>query len=121
MRLQIALLIACAWITVPCQTVTAQQPFDDRFSATSEEEKGSYEQSYSAKPDPQAIIQYKAQVRAAQRMDRMASMQWYGMSNARPTASVTPFSSMYSPAWQTPGGRPYAWFHMHRSPVIILR
>jgi hypothetical protein len=63
----------------------------------------------SYRQDTRAIIQQKAQVRAAQRTARIASMNWYGMSNSRPTAASTPFTSMYSPVWQQPGGRPFAW------------
>ncbi len=61
-------------------------------------------------PSPRQIVQQKAMARSQQRADRIASTNWYGMSNARPTAAPTPFTSMYSPAWQMPGGRPYAWF-----------
>jgi hypothetical protein len=63
----------------------------------------------SYRQDTRAIIQQKAQVRSAQRTARIASLNWYGMSNARPTAGPTPFMTMYSPAWQQPGGRPFAW------------
>src|ERR1700752_330430 len=63
----------------------------------------------SYRQDTRAIIQQKAQVRAAQRTARIASMNWYGMSNSRPTAASPPFTSMYSPVWQQPGGRPFAW------------
>ena len=60
----------------------------------------------SNRTDTRAIIQQKAQVRAAQRTARIASMNWYGMSNSRPTAASTPFTSMYSPVWQhRAGGR----------------
>lgn len=78
--------------------------------------------SPSPAPTPQEIIQYKAQVRAQQRMTRMASMEWYGMSASRPRASVTPFTGMYSPVWQMPGGRPFAWSPTrYQSPVVIVR
>ena len=66
-------------------------------------------QDESYRTDTRAIIQQKAQVRAAQRTARIASMNWYGMSNSRPTAAPTPFMTLYSPVWQQPGGRPFAW------------
>lgn len=120
MRVRFALFVAS---TLLVSTVSAQEPARNVSAepAVEQDEAWSYEQSYSSKPDPTAIIQQKAQIRAAQRMDRMAAMQWYGMSNARPTASATPFTTMYSPAWQMPGGRPFAWFHSQRAPVIIVR
>lgn len=56
------------------------------------------------------IAQQKAQLRAEQRMDRLASLRWYGFQPGRPTASGMPFTTMYSPAWTRPGGRPFAWY-----------
>lgn len=85
-------------------------------SRVSEDEYGrdeSYYQPPVERLPPQSIIHRKAQVRAAQRQARLASLSWYGMSNARPTASPTPFTTLYSPVWQMPGGRPYAW-HYYR-------
>ncbi|MEX2171570.1 MAG: hypothetical protein WD851_19785 [Pirellulales bacterium] len=123
MRIRLALFTACTWMFATISPTPAQQPIRDvpPTPAVDAEENWSYEQNYTPKPNPRAIIQQKAQIRAAQRMDRMAAMQWYGMSNSRPTASATPFSTMYSPAWQVPGGRPFGWFHSQRAPVIIVR
>jgi hypothetical protein len=72
-------------------------------------ESWNYHPERDYEPNPRAIIQQKAMERSQQRTWRLASLSWYGMSNSRPTASTTPFMSMYSPAWQTPGGRPFAW------------
>jgi hypothetical protein len=55
------------------------------------------------------VSQQNAYARGQQRQQRMASMAWYGMSNSRPTVSTTPFTTIYSPVWQMPGGRPFAW------------
>jgi len=41
---------------------------------------------------------------AEQRQERMASMNWYGMSNSRPNAATTPFTSRYSSVWEMPAG-----------------
>lgn len=57
-----------------------------------------------------SIAQQKAQLRAEQRMDRLASLRWYGFQPGRPTASGMPFTTMYSPAWSRPGGRPFSWY-----------
>lgn len=78
-----------------------------------------YDQPTSYRPEPRTIVQQKAQARAQQRQARLAAMHWYGMSNARPTAAATPFCSMYSPAWQMPGGRPFAWYTANR-PVYVI-
>ncbi|TWU27463.1 hypothetical protein [Bythopirellula polymerisocia] len=65
----------------------------------------------SEQPEPaKNIAQQKAQLRAEQRMDRLASLRWYGFQPGRPTASGMPFTTMYSPAWSRPGGRPFSWY-----------
>lgn len=119
MRIVVALVVSCSLFVESSQDAVGQEL--DRNATVERGESWSYEQNYPERPDPRAIIQQKAMIRAQQRMDRMASMQWYGMSNARPTASATPFMGMYSPAWQVPGGRPFGWYYSVSSPVIILR
>lgn len=88
-------------------------------STGEEQQSESWYREHAAKPDAKAIAQQKAMVRADQRMARMASMQWYGMSNSRPQASGTPFSTRYSPLWEMPGGRPYAWYPMSRPGYVM--
>jgi hypothetical protein len=84
-----------------------------------EQQSESWYREQSAKPDAKAVAQQKAMVRADQRMARMASMQWYGMSNSRPQATATPFSTRYSPLWEMPGGRPYAWYPQARPGYVM--
>ena len=71
-------------------------------------------------PNPRTIQHQNAQTRAQQRQLRMASMAWYGMSNSRPTASATPFASVYSPVWQMPGPRPFAWYNYNRPTTYLI-
>jgi hypothetical protein len=90
-------------------------------SATAEEP---HEQSWAreqqpTKVDPKVIVQQKAEFRAEQRMSRMASMEWYGMSNSRPQASPTPYSTRYSPVWEMPGGSPYSWHPCSRPGYVM--
>jgi hypothetical protein len=68
------------------------------------------------RPNTRAIVHEKAQAYADQRRARLASLSWYGMSNSRPQASATPFTSRYSPVWEMPGGKPYAWYPTYRWP-----
>jgi len=68
------------------------------------------------------VSQQNAYARGQQRQLRMASMAWYGMSNSRPTVSTTPFTTIYSPVWQMPGGRPFAWnYSSWPSTYVIYR
>lgn len=77
-----------------------------------------YDEPTEYRPDPRAIVQQKAMLRAERRQSRLAAMKWYGMSNLRPTAAATPFCSVYSPTWQMPGGRPFAWYASQR-PIYV--
>jgi len=70
-------------------------------------------------PEPKALGRQRALHRAQQRQNRMETMRWYGFSASRPTATGIPFTSMYSPQWTRPGGRPYAWYTSQR-PVVVV-
>ena len=69
--------------------------------------------------EPKTLGRQKAEIRARQRLARKESMRWYGFSASRPTAAGIPFTTMYSPAWTRPGGRPFAWYTSQR-PVVIV-
>ena len=98
---------------------SAQQDLLDDVQGTSEAPAGWDYHESSAGPTPQQIVQQKAQVRAAQRMARMAALQWHGYSIARPRTTATPYSGMYGGQWQGyTYGRPAAW-HASR-PVIVV-
>lgn len=100
---------------------SAQRPSEEDRDIQNESDEWYYE-SGQMKVDPLRVHQQKSAERAAQRRARIASMAWYGMSNSRPTASATPFTGMYSPAWQTPGGRPFAWYpRTYSSTVYFVR
>ncbi|HUY31198.1 MAG TPA: hypothetical protein VMV69_00350 [Pirellulales bacterium] len=60
--------------------------------------------------DPKQAVRRKAEFKAAQRQRRIAAMQWYGFSNARPTVNASPFNGSYSPGWgANHRGNPYLW------------
>jgi hypothetical protein len=65
------------------------------------------------------VQQQKAMARASARMARLDAMRWYGFSNARPVATAMPYTTMYSPAWAMPGGRPFAWYVSQR-PIVVV-
>lgn len=90
-------------------TTLRAEEYATNNSTSAERDQSWYQTPSNQRADTRAIIQRKAQTRAAQRDARMASLNWYGMSNARPTAAPTPFMTLYSPVWQMPGGRPFAW------------
>lgn len=79
----------------------------------------SWYRSPTVKEEKITIAREKSMARAQARMSRLDAMRWYGFSNSRPTAATLPFTTMYSPMWQMPGGRPFAWYTTSR-PVVIV-
>jgi len=69
-----------------------------------------YMQERQRYEDPAQAVRRKAEARAMARQGRLESRRWYGLSNSRPTAGVTPFMDQYSPAWRGNGGHPFNWF-----------
>lgn len=68
-----------------------------------------YEQERTRYEDPKTAVRRKAEFRAAQRQNRLASSQWFGINNSRPTASPTPYTGSYSPTWVGNTPDPYRW------------
>jgi hypothetical protein len=79
----------------------------DSMSATPE--MWFYEQDRQSYEDSKAAVRRKAEFRSIQRQHRLESRKLYGLSNARPTASPTPLTSSYAPAWTSNTADPYRW------------
>ena len=120
-KLVLRAALAAFMLTFCAPLLAADEPADRGPAEVGSDRSSWYydQSSQTYQPSPRQIIQQKAMVRGAQRQARLASMKWYGMSNARPVAAATPFMSMYSPAWQMPGGRPFGWFTGER-PVYVF-
>lgn len=78
-----------------------------------------YEQERIRYEDPKAAVRRKAELRAARRADRIATMKWYGMSNSRPRVSSTPTMDTYSPYWGSNTYNPYRWAPFYKGMVVI--
>src|SRR5262249_40600380 len=87
---------------------------------SSKEQSWNREQKSTQQQDARAIVQQKAEARSAQRMDRMAASQWYGVSNSRPSTTTTPFGSRYGSVWEMPGGRPNSWYPAYARPNYVF-
>ena len=119
------LLIALAR---PC--VAQDAPFDDEPATTAAytpavtfartPEMWIYEQERIRYEDPKTAIRHRAELRAAQRGGRIASLKWYGMSNSRPRASSTPTMSSYSPYWGSNTYDPNRW-RPYSTPSVVMR
>jgi hypothetical protein len=76
-------------------------------------------ESTEYKPNPTQIMQQRAYARGQQRDSRLASCNWYGVQNGRPTAAATPFTSpLYSAQWQSPYRNGLSW--RPSAPVYIV-
>ncbi|MDZ4656677.1 MAG: hypothetical protein SH868_03760 [Bythopirellula sp.] len=113
-----ALLLAFSF----CQVWVANQANAQRSieAAEAEAAEDHNEWYYGSEEKPKkSIAMRKAELRAEQRMDRLASQKWYGFVPGRPTASATPFTTMHnSPTWTRPGGQPFAWYTGYQQPII---
>jgi hypothetical protein len=78
-----------------------------------------YEQERTLHQDPKVAVRRKAELRGAQRADRIASMEWFGMSNSRPSACPVPIMGTYSPTWTANGPNPSHW-HVGRDTATTL-
>lgn len=69
-----------------------------------------YEQYMRQYQDPKMAVRANAEFQADQRRRRLASMQWFGMSNSRPRACSDPVHGDYSPGWTSNNtAYPYRW------------
>jgi hypothetical protein len=69
--------------------------------------------------DAKLAVREKAEFRSQQRQGRLASRQWFGLSNTRPRATTDPYDSDYSPSWTSNTSfYPYRW--SATSPVIAV-
>jgi hypothetical protein len=75
-----------------------------------------YMQERDRHDDPKEAVRRKAEYRTEQRLRRMAAREWFGYSNARPTANPEPFHSTYSPHWSANNPmRPDQWIGNSRT------
>ena len=116
--LKLAAISALA-IAAPGSSALAQEFVEEPTQPTTAVTESWYPQTEKRNEGP-TVAQLKAMERGAQRMARLEASRWYGFSNSRPTASGMPFTTMYSPAWAQPGGRPFAWYTSSR-PIVIYQ
>jgi hypothetical protein len=68
-----------------------------------------YDQQMRQYADPHVAVRQKAEFDQFQRQRRLAAQQWFGVSNSRPMASVTPLQGTYSPTWVGNTTNPMHW------------
>jgi hypothetical protein len=78
-----------------------------------------YEQESRRHDSPENAVRRKAEFQAQQRQMRIASREWFGMSNSRPTVNPTPVMGSYAPTWVGNSRDPHFWRGAQSSPVIL--
>ena len=111
--------VVCAGLS-SCPCFAAGTLMNANAEEESREQSWNREQKTNSRQDARAIVQQKAQARAEQRNDRLATSSWYGMSNSRPTTAASPSASRYGSVWEMPGGRPYSWYPAYARPNYVF-
>lgn len=70
--------------------------------------------------DPKQAVRRKAELKTAQRNQRLAAQKWFGVSNARPMASAQPFMDLYSPRWVGNGYNSFDWIGSESATSVIV-
>jgi hypothetical protein len=72
--------------------------------------------------DPKQAVRRKAELKTAQRNQRLAAQKWFGVSNARPMASAQPFMDLYSPRWIGNGYNSFDWVGAQNgvAPIVVV-
>ena len=79
-----------------------------------------YERERERYEDPKTAIRRKAELKSVQRAERLAALQWYGMSNSRPTYNLTPFFGGYqSGFWGSNTYDPSRWRPI--TPYVVVQ
>lgn len=120
----------CCFVVVAvalCQVTLAAEPFRTRKplerpislgELTPTPEMWFYEQQMKEYRDPKAAVRRKAEYKADQRLHRMAAMEWFGYSNARPTTTPDFMFGPASPQWSSNSSHPLQWRGVGRPTVI---
>jgi hypothetical protein len=95
-------LVTILALPAGAQTPTARSPMSLSIHAPSDavaKQSSSYQPYQQQIQDAHALVQQKAEFRANQRMSRIASMQWFGLSNSRPRVNPDLLDDDYAPQW----------------------
>ena len=112
------LAAATMWLSLTAAPASAQEDAPTAPPSLSPADEAWSYRTPPARVEKPTLAQEKAIARGQQRTARIESMRWYGFSKSRPTAAGIPWTTMYAPAWQQPGGRPFAW-HTSSRPIVI--
>lgn len=107
---------------VPSRATNPALPVISPGELTPTPEMYFYQESMRLYNDPKYAQRKRAEFRGEQRERRIAAMKWFGTSNARPTASLTPFAGgSFSPAWNGNSHDPNVWRGVGYAPYFVVR
>jgi hypothetical protein len=95
----------------PSKNIKTDEVSPSDISPTLTPEIWLYMQELRRYDDPKQAVRRKAEFRAQQRLNRLAAMRWYGVSNQRPLVFSSPWTSDYSPVWPGYGWNRYFWIN----------
>lgn len=112
--------LSCTFAVVCCLVQTARAADPPKVRKTFERpislgeltptpEMWFYEQALKEYRDPKSAVRRKAEFRAEQRQRRIASMEWFGYSNARPLANADYQFGPPSAQWSSNSSHPLLW------------
>jgi hypothetical protein len=79
-----------------------------------------YEQAMHRYNDPKVAIRAKEELKADQRRQRIAAMQWYGYSNSRPASGIDVNHGPAQAQWTGNGSNTAYWVQPSRSVVWMV-
>jgi hypothetical protein len=97
-------------------SLTVRAPGDTAAKADTK----SYQAYQQQNLDARALVQQKAEYRANQRLYRVTSLQWFGLSNSRPRVNPDLLDSDYAPQWVSNNPAfPQRW-QVSRASVVVV-
>ncbi len=131
LRFPLSLLICTvAWPCVAQESRDLRRDAEPRIAPSQESSLGVltptpemwfYEQERIRHDDSKLTIRRRAELRGLQRQERLASLRWYGLSNSRPSVSITPWFGSYSANWGSNTADPMRWRPAAAAPVVVQR
>ena len=107
-------------VTQASASTPASAPLISPGEVTATPEMWFYEQAIRRYDDPKNAVRAVAEQKANQRRARIAAMDWYGMSNLRPSSGIDPFAGPLSPTWIGNGYYPNQWVAPARPTAVWI-
>src|SRR5436190_20580452 len=105
----VAGLLVANFATAQDKSVVKVAPGQERAAGGLTPEMRAYLDELQRRDEPKQNAKRAAMVKAEQRRARLASQEWYGVSNLRAIAKPFPIMSSYSPHWAG-GYNDFTWY-----------